>query len=46
VFEAIPGLRNQLVQAGGDASHMPSYDDPDHLESVGNACASFVKQYL
>lgn len=45
-FNTIPTPRKQLVQIGGGASHMSLYDNPDHLELVGNACAGFVKEYL
>ena len=45
-FQKIPCPRKQLVQIGGDASHMSLYDNPNHLDLVGQACADFAKQYL
>ncbi|HWU25107.1 MAG TPA: alpha/beta fold hydrolase [Rhizomicrobium sp.] len=45
-FQKIPCPRKQLVQIGGDASHMSLYDNPNHLDLVGQACANFAKQYL
>lgn len=45
-FNTIPTPRKKLVQVGGDASHMSLYDNPDHLELVGSACAAFVREYL
>lgn len=45
-FQSIPCPRKELVQIGGDASHMSLYDNPNHLELVGGACASFAKKYL
>lgn len=45
-FQSIPSPRKELVQVGGDASHMSLYDNPDHINIVGNACADFAKKYL
>jgi len=45
-FQSIPCPRKELVQIGGDASHMSLYDNPNHLELVGGACAAFAKKYL
>jgi hypothetical protein len=45
-YNTIPTPRKRLVQIGGGASHMSLYDNPDHLELVGHACAEFVKEYL
>jgi pimeloyl-ACP methyl ester carboxylesterase len=45
-FQKIPCPRKRLVQIGGDASHMSLYDNPNHLDLVGQECADFAKQYL
>ena len=45
-FNTIPSPRKELVQVGGDASHMSLYDNPDHVNIVGKACADFAKKYL
>jgi hypothetical protein len=45
-FNTIPCPRKKLVQIGGDASHMSLYDNPNHLELVGKACAEFTKEHL
>ena len=45
-FQKIPCPRKRLVQIGGDASHMSLYDNPNHLDLVGQECANFAKQYL
>jgi fermentation-respiration switch protein FrsA (DUF1100 family) len=45
-FNTIPSPRKELVQVGGDASHMSLYDNPDHVNIVGTACADFAKKYL
>ena len=45
-FQTIPSPRKELVQVGGDASHMSLYDNPDHVTIVGKACADFAKKYL
>ena len=45
-FQSIPSPRKELVQVGGDASHMSLYDNPDHINIVGKACADFAKKYL
>ena len=45
-FNTIPTPRKKLVQIGGDASHMSLYDNPDHLDLVGQAGAEFVAEYL
>jgi hypothetical protein len=45
-FNSIPTPRKRLVQIGGGASHMSLYDNPDHLQLVGKACAEFVTEYL
>ncbi len=45
-FNTIPSPKKKLVQVGGDASHMSLYDNPDHLDIVGKACADFAKKYL
>ena len=45
-FSTIPSPRKELVQVGGDASHMSLYDNENHLELVGSACAKFASKYL
>jgi uncharacterized protein len=45
-FNTIPSPRKKLVQVGGDASHMSLYDNENHLEIVGKACADFALEYL
>jgi hypothetical protein len=45
-FNTIPSPKKELVQVGGDASHMSLYDNPDHVNIVGQACADFAKKYL
>ena len=45
-FQTIPSPRKELLQVGGDASHMSLYDNLDHLKVVGSACAEFAKKYL
>jgi hypothetical protein len=45
-FNTIPSPRKELVQVGGDASHMSLYDNADHVDIVGKACADFAKRYL
>ena len=45
-FQTIPSPRKELLQVGGDASHMSLYDNLDHLQIVGSACANFAKKYL
>jgi dienelactone hydrolase len=45
-FNTIPSPKKELVQVGGDASHMSLYDNPDHLDIVGRACADFAEKYL
>jgi hypothetical protein len=45
-FQSIPSPRKELLQVGGDASHMSLYDNLDHLKVVGSACAEFAKKYL
>jgi len=45
-FNTIPTPRKRLVQVGGDASHMSLYDNPNHLDLVGRACAEFATEYL
>ena len=45
-FNTIPSPRKELVQVGGDASHMSLYDNPDHVNIVGKACTDFAVKYL
>ncbi len=45
-FNTIPSPRKELLQVGGDASHMSLYDNPDHVNIVGKACADFAARYL
>jgi uncharacterized protein len=45
-FNTLPTPNKKLVQIGGDASHMSLYDNPNHLELVGKACAEFASENI
>ncbi|MDP7101639.1 MAG: alpha/beta fold hydrolase [Rhodospirillales bacterium] len=45
-FNKLPTPTKRLVQIGGDASHMSLYDNPDHLNLVGSACANWCRDHL